>query len=118
MKFCRQNIYAHMKDVHKITLSDYEAQVGVKAKDIVPVEEMEPGAMIGQNHMAFVGHEGMSSLLLIMNGVPGGPEGPAGLGGLGAPGKGGGGSVGLEAIIGQNHMGFVGHSYNGSMILL
>ena len=49
-----------MKDVHKITLSDYEAQVGVKAKDIVPVEEMEPGAMIGQNHMGFVGHEGMS----------------------------------------------------------
>ena len=66
MKFCRQNIYAHMKDVHKITLSDYEAQVGVKAKDIVPVEEMEPGAMIGQNHMGFVGHEGMMSLLILI----------------------------------------------------
>jgi hypothetical protein len=76
--------------------------------------------------MGFVGHEGMSSLLLIMIGVPGGPEGlggpedPAGpgdLGGLGGP-RGPGGPVGLEAIIGQNHMGFVGHSYNGSMILL
>ena len=56
MKFCRQNIYAHMKDVHKITLNDYEAQIGVKAKDIVPVEEMEPMDTIGQNHMAFLGH--------------------------------------------------------------
>ncbi|XP_071743490.1 uncharacterized protein [Lepeophtheirus salmonis] len=28
MKFCRQNIYAHMKDVHKITLSEYEGKVG------------------------------------------------------------------------------------------
>ena len=65
MKFCRQNIYAHMKDVHKITLSDYEAQVGVKAKDIVPVEEMEPGAMIGQNHMGFVGHSYNGSMILL-----------------------------------------------------
>ena len=81
-----------MKDVHKITLSDYEAQVGVKAKDIVPVEEMEPGAMIGQNHMGFVGHEGMSSLLLIMIGVPGGS------GGLGSPG-GSAGSGGLEVLM-------------------
>ena len=51
-----------MKDVHKITLNDYEAQIGVKAKDIVPVEEMEPMDAIGQNHMAFLGHtehEGM-----------------------------------------------------------
>ena len=65
MKFCRQNIYAHMKDVHKITLSDYEAQVGVKAKDIVPVEEMEPGAMIGQNHMGFVGHSDHGGMNLL-----------------------------------------------------
>ena len=65
MKFCRQNIYAHMKDVHKITLSDYEAQVGVKAKDIVPVEEMEPGAMIGQNHMGFVGHSHHGGMILL-----------------------------------------------------
>ena len=50
MKFCRQNIYAHMKDVHKITLVDYEAQIGVKAKDIVPVEEMDnAGNMLDQN---------------------------------------------------------------------
>ena len=34
MKFCRQNIYAHMKDVHKITLQDYEAQIGMYAIDI------------------------------------------------------------------------------------
>jgi hypothetical protein len=65
MKFCRQNIYAHMKDVHKITLSDYEAQNGVKAKDIVPVEEMEPGAMIGQNHMGFVGHGDQGGINLL-----------------------------------------------------
>ena len=45
-----------MKDVHKITLNDYESQIGVKAKDIVPVEEMEPGDLIGQNQMGFVGH--------------------------------------------------------------
>ena len=41
MKFCRQNIYAHMKDVHKITLSDYEGQIGVQALDIVPVEDQD-----------------------------------------------------------------------------
>ena len=29
MKFCRQNIYAHMKDVHKMTLDEYEANVGM-----------------------------------------------------------------------------------------
>lgn len=40
MKFCRQNIYAHMKDVHKITLNDYEAQIGIQANEIVPVEDM------------------------------------------------------------------------------
>eukprot|EP00095_Tigriopus_kingsejongensis_P008992 maker-scaffold783_size97670-snap-gene-0.20 protein:Tk08992 transcript:maker-scaffold783_size97670-snap-gene-0.20-mRNA-1 annotation:"hypothetical protein HMPREF1544_09400" len=28
MKHCRQNIYAHMKDVHKITLDEYEDRVG------------------------------------------------------------------------------------------
>ena len=43
MKFCRQNIYAHMKDVHKITLQDYEAQIGMYATDIVPVEDMPGG---------------------------------------------------------------------------
>ena len=73
--------------------------------------------MIRQNYMGFVSHEGMSLLILIMIGVPGdprgqgGPEDPDGLGGPGGP-------VGLEAIIGQNHMCFVGHSYKGSMILL
>jgi hypothetical protein len=40
MKFCRQNIYAHMKDVHKITLNDYEGQIGILANEIIPVEEM------------------------------------------------------------------------------
>ena len=29
MKHCRQNIYAHMKDVHKMTLADYEDRVGL-----------------------------------------------------------------------------------------
>lgn len=43
MKFCRQNIYAHMKDVHKITLTDYEAKIGVQANDIIPVEEQNDG---------------------------------------------------------------------------
>ncbi|TRY72430.1 hypothetical protein TCAL_14907 [Tigriopus californicus] len=28
MKHCRQNIYAHMKDVHKITLDEYEDRIG------------------------------------------------------------------------------------------
>ena len=43
MKFCRQNIYAHMKDVHKITLQDYEAQIGMYAIEILPVEDMPGG---------------------------------------------------------------------------
>ena len=47
MKFCRQNIYAHMKDVHKITLQDYEAQIGMYATDIVPVEDM-PGGIVNK----------------------------------------------------------------------
>ena len=39
-----------MKDVDKITLVDYEAQIGVKAKDIVPLEEMDnAGNMLDQN---------------------------------------------------------------------
>ena len=29
MKFCRQNVYAHMKDVHKMTLAEYETKVGM-----------------------------------------------------------------------------------------
>ena len=29
MKFCRQNIYAHMKDVHKMSLEEYESSVGM-----------------------------------------------------------------------------------------
>lgn len=29
MKFCRQNVYAHMKDVHKMTLAEYEIKVGM-----------------------------------------------------------------------------------------
>ena len=29
MKFCRQNVYAHMKDVHKMTLAEYEVKVGM-----------------------------------------------------------------------------------------
>ena len=29
MKHCRQNIYAHMKDVHKISLAEYEEQMGM-----------------------------------------------------------------------------------------
>ena len=29
MKFCRQNVYAHMKDVHKMTLAEYEMKVGM-----------------------------------------------------------------------------------------
>ncbi len=33
MKHCRQNIYAHMKDVHKISLTDYEQQVEGLADD-------------------------------------------------------------------------------------
>ena len=46
MKFCRQNIYAHMKDVHKISLKDYEARIGIQAGDILPVEDqIENGTM-------------------------------------------------------------------------
>ncbi len=48
MKFCRQNIYAHMKDVHKITLMDYETQIGTNANDILAVEDMDGGAAVGQ----------------------------------------------------------------------
>ena len=32
-----------MKDVHKITLTDYEAKIGVQANDIIPVEEQNDG---------------------------------------------------------------------------
>ena len=42
-----------------LIISGCPGGLGVQAKVIVPVEEMEPGAMIGQNQMGFVGHEGM-----------------------------------------------------------
>lgn len=32
-KFCRQNIYSHLKDVHKTTLADYKSNFGIPADD-------------------------------------------------------------------------------------
>ena len=35
-----------MKDVHKITLTDYEAKIGVQANDIIPVEDQVEGLVV------------------------------------------------------------------------
>merc|ERR1719237_1874010 len=38
-KHCRQNIYTHMKDVHKISLQEYEARVGIPEEGAPAAEE-------------------------------------------------------------------------------
>ncbi len=39
MKHCRQNIYAHMKDVHRISLAEYEERVGMNREEIGEPED-------------------------------------------------------------------------------
>ena len=44
MKFCRQNVYAHMKDVHKMTLAEYEVKVGMGRNGEYDGEEINVAA--------------------------------------------------------------------------
>jgi phage baseplate assembly protein W len=56
-KHCRQNIYAHMKDVHKISLQEYEDRAGIsEVDDQQQVDEQQQDDMwpVGQDDEADV----------------------------------------------------------------
>ena len=49
MKFCRQNVYAHMKDVHKMTLAEYETKVGMGRNGEYDGEEINTESELSSN---------------------------------------------------------------------